>query len=41
MDNPWEITWRQEISPHHHWWLIVVMTVVALFLIGVGVTSGL
>jgi hypothetical protein len=33
--------WRPEHAPHHHWWLVLLVIVAALFLIGVGVTSGL
>jgi len=41
LDIPWEIHWHPEAASHHHRWLIVLVIVVALFLIGVGVTGGL
>ncbi len=41
LDIPWEIHWHPGGSAHHHRWLIVLLIVAALFLIGVGVTSGL
>ncbi len=41
LDIPWEIHWRPEEASHHHWWLVLLVIVAALFLIGVGVTSGL
>lgn len=40
LDIPWDIHWRPETS-HHHWWLILLIIGMLLFLIGVGVTSGL
>jgi hypothetical protein len=41
LDFPWEIHWHPEASSHHHWWLMLLIILAALFLIGVGVTSGL
>ncbi|HNP80333.1 MAG TPA: hypothetical protein PK478_14085 [Nitrospira sp.] len=41
LDIPWEIHWHPEGASHHHRWLMVLVIVAALFLIGVGVTSGL
>ncbi|MCS6289041.1 MAG: hypothetical protein H8K10_08715 [Nitrospira sp.] len=41
LDIPWEIHWHTEGGSHHHRWLMVLLIVAALFLIGVGVTSGL
>ncbi|MGC3973433.1 MAG: hypothetical protein QM771_03505 [Nitrospira sp.] len=40
LDIPWEMHWHPE-EHHHHWWLMALVIVAALFLIGVGVTSGL
>ncbi|MCC8986012.1 MAG: hypothetical protein LM513_05405 [Nitrospira sp.] len=40
LDIPWEMHWHPE-GTHHHWWLKALVIVAALFLIGVGVTSGL
>lgn len=43
LDIPWVIHWEQEREGHHRhlWWLVVALVVLAMFLIGVGVTSGL
>jgi hypothetical protein len=43
LEVPWDIHWvHDETTPHRHlWWLIAMLVVAALFLIGVGVTSGL
>lgn len=41
LDFPWEIRWRHDVPWHHHWWLMLLVMLAALFLIGVGVTSGL
>lgn len=43
LDIPWDIHWeREEAGRHRHlWWLIAALVFLALFLIGVGVTSGL
>jgi hypothetical protein len=41
LEIPWEIHWRPELQDHHHWWLILLVILAAMFLIGVGVTSGL
>ena len=41
LDIPWDIHWRPEIPFRHRWWLMFLVVIVALFLIGVGVTSGL
>ncbi|HMU31359.1 MAG TPA: hypothetical protein PLY42_07810 [Nitrospira sp.] len=40
LDIPWEMHWHPE-ETSHHWWLILLVIIAALFLIGVGVTSGL
>jgi hypothetical protein len=40
LDIPCNIHWRPESSSHRHWWLILLILGAALFLIGVGVTSG-
>lgn len=42
LDIPWDIHWQAEPQRHHRalWWLIAGITLMALFLIGVGVTSG-
>lgn len=37
----WKTHCRPETSSHHHWWLVILVLVMALFLIGVGATSGL
>jgi hypothetical protein len=42
LEIPWEVHWdERDRGPHHHLLLMVVLIVLALFLIGVGVTSGL
>jgi hypothetical protein len=43
LDIPWEIHWEHEGgSRHHHlWWLVALIVILAMFLIGVGVTAGL
>lgn len=43
LEVPWDIQWeRVTTGPHRHfWWLIAVLVLVAMFLIGVGVTNGL
>jgi hypothetical protein len=43
LEIPWEIHWRHEASPPHRhlWWLIAALVLLAMFLVGVGVTSGL
>ena len=43
LDIPWEVHWQPESAKHHHhlWWLIAALVLLAMFLIGVGVTSGL
>jgi hypothetical protein len=43
LDIPWDIHWEQESAGRHRhlWWLIAALVLLAMFLIGVGVTSGL
>lgn len=43
LDIPWDIHWEhaERARQHHLWWLIALIVVLALFLIGVGVTAGL
>lgn len=43
LEIPWEVHWQhEETESHHHlWWLIVLLLVAAIFMIGVGVTSGI
>lgn len=43
LDIPWDIHWHAEPQGRHHrlmWWLVAGVTLLALFLIGVGVTGG-
>jgi hypothetical protein len=42
LDIPWEIHWQGEPQTGHRrlWWLVVGITLLALFLVGVGVISG-
>lgn len=41
LDIPWEMHWHPENASNHHWLLMILVIIAALFLIGVGVTSGL
>lgn len=42
LEIPWEVHWNQaEARPHHHLLLTAILILLAMFLIGVGVTSGL
>jgi hypothetical protein len=39
---PWQIHWdEKEEEPHHHLLLTLILILVAMFLIGVNVTSGI
>ena len=42
LEIPWDVHWRQEAhgSHRHLWWLMAALIFAAMFLIGVGVTSG-
>ena len=43
LDVPWNIHWNLEATRHHRhlWWLIAGLILLGMFLIGVGVTSGI
>jgi hypothetical protein len=43
LEVPWDIQGPHETTgPHRHlWWLIALLVLLAMFLISVGVTSGL
>ncbi len=43
LEIPWDGHWeRVTTGPHRHlWWLIALLVLLAIFLIGVGITSGL
>ena len=43
LEIPWDVHWHQgEAGPHRHLWqLIIILILLAMFLIGVGVTSGI
>jgi hypothetical protein len=43
LEMPWQIHWgeKEEEPHHHHLLLTLILILVAMFLIGVGVTSGL
>ncbi len=42
LEIPWEVHWNQKGSePHHHFLLMLILVFMAMFLIGVGITSGL
>lgn len=42
LEIPWEVHWQAEPQADRHrlWWLIAGITLLSLFLIGVGVISG-
>jgi len=43
LEVPWDMHGHHETTePHRHlWWLIALLVLLAMFLIGVGITSGL
>lgn len=43
LEVPWDVHWHHEAAGYHRqlWWLIALIVLAAMFLIGVGVTSGL
>ena len=42
LELPWEIHWHPAVRHHHHlWWLIALLVLLGIFMIGVGVTTGL
>jgi hypothetical protein len=43
LEFPWDIHGRRATTePHRHlWWLIALLVLLAMFLIGVGVTQGI
>lgn len=42
LEIPWQVHWDQkEAGPHHHLLLMAILVLIAMFLIGVGVTSGI
>ncbi len=42
LEIPWQVHWDQkEAGPHHYFLLTLILILLAMFLIGVGVTSGL
>lgn len=42
LELPWEIHWHGAVRHHHHvWWLIPLLVLLAILMIGVGVTTGL
>lgn len=41
LDIPWEVHWDQkDAGPHHQVLLVLILIFMAMFLIGVSVTSG-
>jgi hypothetical protein len=43
LEVPWDIHWHHESARRHRrlWWVIAFVVVLAVFLIGVGVTNGI
>jgi hypothetical protein len=42
LEVPWDVHWHPVVRHHRHlWWLIAVLVLLAIFMIGVGVTTGL
>ena len=42
LEVPWNIHWHRATEPHRQlWWVIALLVLLAIFLIGVGVTSGI
>jgi len=43
LDVPWDIHWQDGSAQSHRrrWWLMALVVLSAMFLVGVGVTSGL
>jgi len=42
LDIPWDLHWEDDDRHRSYlWWLIAAVVLMAVFLIGVGVTSGL
>lgn len=42
LEIPWDVHWdHRESEPHHHLLFMLILIFMAMFLIGVGVTSGL
>lgn len=43
LEIPWNVHWHQgETGPHHHFRLLMaILVLLVMFLIGVGVTSGI
>jgi hypothetical protein len=43
LELPWDIHGQRTTTEHHRhlWWLIVLLVLLAMFLIGVGVTNGI
>ena len=42
LDIPWNLHWQAGSHRHHSrlWWLIAALTLMTIFLIGVGVSGG-
>lgn len=43
LEVPWDLHWHHEARVSHYrlWWLVAMLTLLAVFLIGVGVTYGI
>jgi len=42
LEASWELHWHRDVRTHRHfWWLITLLVLLAILMIGVGVTAGL
>ena len=42
LEIPWDVHWdHKDSGPHHHVLLTLILIVIAMLLIGIGVTNGL
>ena len=42
LEVPWDIHWQRTTTEHHrHLWLVALLVLLAVFLVGVGVTHGI
>jgi hypothetical protein len=42
LELPWEVHWHPAVRHQRHlWWLMTLLVLLGIFMIGVGVTTGL